>query len=56
MQTARTHVLAALLAAAATEFDDRAGDEPATLDRLVAAYHAWIREHAAVVPRFDDVP
>ena len=38
-----------------TELDDRAGDDPATLDRLVAAYHAWIREHAAVVPRFDEV-
>ena len=39
-----------------TELDDRAGNDPATLDRLVAAYHAWIREHAAVVPRFDEVP
>jgi arylsulfatase len=39
-----------------TELDDRAGDDPATLDRLVAAYHAWIREHAAGVPRFDEVP
>ena len=39
-----------------TELDDRADDDPATLDRLVAAYHAWIRGHAAVVPRFDEVP
>ena len=39
-----------------TELDDRADNDPATLHRLVAAYHAWIREHAAVVPRFDEVP
>ena len=30
--------------------------DAATLDALVAAYDAWIREHAAVVPRFDEVP
>lgn len=39
-----------------TELDDRAAIDRATLDALVGAYHDWIREQGAVVPRFDEVP
>lgn len=38
-----------------TELDDRAAAEPALLERLVGRYEAWIREHDAVMPLYDEV-
>ena len=38
-----------------TELVDRASGEPARLESLVARYHAWIQEHDAVMPHFDEV-
>lgn len=38
-----------------TELDDRAASEPALLEQLVGRYEAWIREHDAVMPLYDEV-
>ena len=38
-----------------TELDDRAASEPALLEELVARYEAWIDEHGAVMPLYDEV-
>lgn len=37
-----------------TELHDRATEDAATRNALVAAYHDWIRDHEAVVPFFDE--
>ncbi len=38
-----------------TELRDLAAEEPTRLEGLVARYHAWIREHGAVMTHFDEV-
>ena len=42
-------------AAAPPNRGEPATAEGARLDAMVARYHAWIDEHGAVLPRFDQV-